>query len=65
MFESKEYHGLPDVYASVNLGHLKDLKKSGLMDSYMVYMHNELQIMVTRGNLKKIAGVKDLVRADI
>ena len=64
-FEGKEYRGLPDVYASVNLGHLKDLKKSGLMDSYMVYMHNELQIMVAKGNPKKIAGIKDLVRPDI
>lgn len=64
-FEGKEYRGLPDVYASVNLGHLKELKKSGLMNSYMVYMHNELQIMVAKGNPKKIAGIKDLVRADV
>ncbi|MBI2715766.1 MAG: substrate-binding domain-containing protein [Rhizobiales bacterium] len=65
IFEGKEYRGLPDVYASVNLGHLKDLKKSGLMDSYMIYMHNELQIMVAKGNPKKIVGIKDLGREDI
>lgn len=65
MFEGKEYRGLPDVYASVNLGHLKDLKKNGLMDNYMIYMHNELQIMVAKGNPKKVAGIKDLGREDI
>jgi len=64
-FEGKEYRGLPDVYASVNLGHLKELKKLGLMDDHMVYMHNELQIMVAKGNPKKIAGIADLVRPDI
>ncbi len=58
--EGKEYRGLPDIYASVNLGHLKELKKNGLMDSYMIYMHNELQIMVAKGNPRKIAGIKDL-----
>lgn len=64
-FEGKDYRGLPDVYASVNLGHIKDLNKNGLMDGYMIYMHNELQIMVAKGNPKKIAGIKDLVRPDV
>ena len=59
------YRGLPDVYASVNLGHLKQLKAAGTMESYMVYMHNELQIMVAKNNPKKIAGIKDLVREDV
>lgn len=31
----------------------------------MVYMHNELQIMVAKGNPKKITGIKDLVREDV
>ncbi|MGA7253238.1 MAG: substrate-binding domain-containing protein [Pseudolabrys sp.] len=61
----KEYRGLPDIYASVNLGHLKQLKASGTMDSYMVYMHNELQIMVAKGNPKKITNMKDLARDDV
>jgi ABC-type molybdate transport system substrate-binding protein len=65
VLEDKEYRGLPDIYASVNLGHLKDLKKNGLMDSYMIYMHNELQIMVAKGNPKKIVGIKDLGRDDV
>lgn len=65
VLDEKEYRGLPDIYASVNLGHLKDLKKNGLMDSYMIYMHNELQIMVAKANPKKIAGIKDLGREDV
>jgi ABC-type molybdate transport system substrate-binding protein len=35
------------------------------MDSYMIYMHNELQIMVAQGNPKNIAGVQDLARPDV
>jgi len=65
IYADKEYRGLPDIYASVNLGHLKQLKAVGMMDSYRVYMHNELQIMVTKGNPKKIAGIQDLARADV
>ena len=65
IYDDKEYRGQPDVYASVSLGHLKQLKLSAMMDSYMVYMHNELQIMVAQGNPKRIAGVQDLARADV
>jgi ABC-type molybdate transport system substrate-binding protein len=64
-YGDKVYGGTPDVYASVNLGHLKQLKASSLMDRYMVYMHNELQIMVAQGNPKKISGVDDLARPGI
>jgi ABC-type molybdate transport system substrate-binding protein len=65
VYEDKEYRGQPDIYASVNLGHLQQLKASAVIDSYMVYMHNELQIMVAQGNPKKIAGVQDLARTDV
>ena len=59
------YPGRPDVYASVNLGHLQALKKEGLMESYAIYMHNELQIMVAKGNPKRLSGIRDLVRPGI
>src|SRR5262249_27331013 len=65
IYQDKEYRGEPDIYASVNLGHLQQLKASAMMDSYMVYMHNELQIMVAQGNPQKIAGVQDLARPDV
>lgn len=65
MYEGNAYSGLPDVYASVNLGHLKKLKSAALMDRYAVYMHNELEIMVAKGNPKGIRGIKDLVRPGV
>jgi ABC-type molybdate transport system substrate-binding protein len=64
-YNGKAYRGTPDVYASVNLGHLKQLKAAGLMSQYETYMHNELQVMVARGNPKRIAGIDDLVRGDV
>jgi ABC-type molybdate transport system substrate-binding protein len=65
VYNGKEYRGTPDIYASVNLGHLKQLKSAGLMSSYEIYMHNELQIMVAKANPKAIAGIDDLVRNDV
>jgi ABC-type molybdate transport system substrate-binding protein len=55
----------PDVFASVNLGHLKALKKKGIMDKYMIYIHNKLELMVAAGNPKNIKGPKDLGRDDL
>ena len=65
IYKDQEYPGRPDIYASVNLGDLRELKASGMMDGPMVYMHNELQIMVAKGNPKKISGVQDLARSDV
>ncbi len=64
-YDGATYRGRPDIYASVNLGHLRQLKAAGLMRDYMTYMHNELQIMVAKGNPRHIAGIKDLARADV
>ena len=65
VYNGKEYRGTPDIYASVNLGHLKQIRAAGLMKEYKIYMHNELQIMVEKGNPKEIAGIDDLARTDI
>ncbi len=65
VYGGKEYPGLPDVYASVNIGHLKKLKALGLADRYAVYMHNELVLMVAKGNPKNVKGIADVTRADI
>jgi ABC-type molybdate transport system substrate-binding protein len=64
-YNGKEYRGTPDVYASASLGHLKQLSAAGLMSQYETYTHNELQLMVAKGNPKKIAGIDDLVRSDV
>ncbi|MDP6707650.1 MAG: substrate-binding domain-containing protein [Alphaproteobacteria bacterium] len=55
----------PDVFASVNLGHLKKLKAKGLMETYAIYTHNKLELMVAAGNSKGIKGVEDLARDDL
>ncbi len=55
----------PDLFASVNLGHLKKLKAKGMMNDYIVYIHNKLQLMIAKGNPKNIKGAKDLGRDDI
>jgi ABC-type molybdate transport system substrate-binding protein len=65
VYNGKQYRCAPDIYASVNPGHLRQLKAAGLMSQYAIYMHNELQIMVARGNPKKISGIDDLVRPDV
>ncbi len=55
----------PDLYASVNLGHLKKLHGLKLMDDYIIYTHNKLELMVAEGNPKNIRGPKDLGRDDL
>ena len=55
----------PDIFASVNLGHLKNLKGKGIMDTHMIYIHNKLELMVAEGNPKGIKGPKDLGRDDL
>lgn len=55
----------PDLYASVNLGHLKKLKAKDIMSDYMTYTHNKLELMVAKGNPKNIQGPKDLGRDDL
>jgi len=55
----------PDLYASVNLGHLKKLKAKNKMQDYMVYTHNKLELMVAKGNPKNIKNQRDLGRDDL
>lgn len=55
----------PDLFASVNLGHLKKLKAVNVMNDYMIYTHNKLELMVAKGNPKHITGPKDLGRDDL
>lgn len=64
-YEGKDYRMQPDVYASVQLGHLKTLKSKGRMDQFMVYTHNALNLIVPKGNPKHIKGIADLGRDDL
>ncbi len=65
MVESKKTSMTPDIFASANLNHLKKLKKEGKMSKYMIYIHNKLELMVAKGNPKKIKGPEDLGRDNL
>jgi ABC-type molybdate transport system substrate-binding protein len=55
----------PDVFASVNINHLRKLKSEGLMEEHAIYIHNKLELMVAEGNPKGIKGPEDLGRDDL
>ena len=55
----------PDIFASVNIGHLRKLHDKGLMDTHSIYIHNKLELMVAEGNPKQITGPEDLGRDDL
>ena len=55
----------PDIFASVNIGHLKKLNSKSLMDEYAIYIHNKLELMIAAGNPKEIMGPEDLGRDDL
>lgn len=55
----------PDIFASVNIGHLKKLNSQGLMDTHSIYIHNKLELMIAEGNPKQIKGPEDLGRDDL
>jgi len=55
----------PDVFASVNIGHLRTLHDKDLMDEYAIYIHNKLELMIAAGNPKNIQGPEDLGRDDL
>ena len=64
-YEGRDYRMQPDIYASVQLGHLKTLKGKGRMNQFMVYTHNALNLIVAKGNPKGIKGIDDLGRDDL
>jgi len=55
----------PDIFASVNIGHLKKLHGKELMNQHIIYIHNKLELMVAGGNPKGIKGPEDLGRDDL
>jgi len=55
----------PDIFASVNIDHLKKLHGKDLMNEYIIYIHNKLELMVAEGNPKGINGPEDLARDDL
>jgi len=64
-YKGKDYPMQPDLYASVDLGHLEALRDKGKMAQYMIYARNKLEIVVAPGNPKGIKGLDDLARPDL
>lgn len=64
-YNGKEYRVRPDVIGQVDLGSLQKLKANGLAESYVTYMHNELTLMVGKGNPKQVKSLDDLGRNDL
>ena len=55
----------PDIFASVNINHLKKMKSEEKMSEYAIYIHNKLELMIAEGNPKNIKEVTDLGRDDL
>jgi ABC-type molybdate transport system substrate-binding protein len=52
----------PDVFATVSVEQLRD---TGKISSYIVYMHNALELMVAKGNPKHVGDLHDLTRPEL
>ena len=64
-YQDRAFPMQPDVYGSTEIGHLRQLRAGDKMDFYLVYLHNEMELIVAKGNPKQIKGVDDLGRSDV
>ncbi len=64
-FKDKDYAMTPDTFGMVDMGSMQKLKGAGKGLDYMTYMHNQLVLMVARGNPKNINGIADLGRPEL
>ncbi len=65
LFHDRLITGRPDIYTSVTEEAVKELSTRGLVDSYHVYLHNRIVLMVPEGNPAGIESVTDLGRDDV
>jgi ABC-type molybdate transport system substrate-binding protein len=65
VYKDKEYSMTPDAFGMVDMGSLQKLKEAGKGADYVTYMHNQLVLMVAKGNPKDIKGIADLGRPDL
>ena len=57
--------GTPDVYSSVTEDAMKELVSKGFVDTYFMYLHNRIVLMVPEGNPSGVMFVQDLGRDDV
>ncbi len=67
IFQGEVIDVVPDVYASVSENAMKKLVEAGLVDenSYRLYLHNRITLMVPEANPARIEKVTDLGREDV
>jgi ABC-type molybdate transport system substrate-binding protein len=52
----------PDVFTTASVAQLRD---TGEISNYIVYSHNALELMVSKGNPRHVGDLHDLTRADL
>jgi molybdate transport system substrate-binding protein len=67
MFGDKLIEVCPDVYTSVSEAAMKQLEQKDLTspESYLLYLHNRIVLMVPEGNPAQITAVEDLARSEV
>lgn len=65
VYKGKEYAMTPDTFGVLDVDSMKKLKEAGKGEDYLTYMHNQLVLMVAKGNPKHINGIADLGRPDL
>ncbi|MES2408557.1 MAG: substrate-binding domain-containing protein [Pseudomonadota bacterium] len=65
VYKGKEYSMTPDAFGMVDMGSMQKLKEAGKGKDYVTYMHNQLVLMVAKGNPKNIKGIADLDRPEL
>jgi hypothetical protein len=58
----RAYPGTPDIYGSISLD---DLRATRRVSEYVRYAHNELQLLVARGNPRRVVDLHDLTRPEL
>ncbi len=64
-YRGHDFSMRPDFYTTVDLKHLELLKRGGFVRRSFVYLHNQLALMVAKGNPKHVGGIADLGRKDL
>ncbi|MEB3299300.1 MAG: substrate-binding domain-containing protein [Candidatus Sericytochromatia bacterium] len=61
-YAGREWPGRPDIYGTVGQGYLDRVKRGRLAIEKRTYAHNQLQLMVPRGNPLGLKDLRDLSR---